>query len=315
MWHRFDGDLQRAVLAAFRCAGNEGSAVTTRDFLGHMAAESALVSQILARMGIQPEALLAALAGANGSEVSTAELNLTPAARVVFEEAYQIAAELGDSTIGGEHILLALARAPAGSDAGHTLAGLGVDWQGAARALMALQSRRVSPPPGVLVPGLLPRRLLRWARGCAARVGFLGYGALHPQIPFLPYALAPKWMMQNPYPFYARLRRRPVCWDSLLGQWVVTGYEDVTAALAEPRSLQSYLRRLGLGDTTKFRRTVRREFRRLQGGIGRQMLFLDAPEQPRQRSLVAKRFTPRVIAQMQDQMQEITDELLDCRRG
>jgi cytochrome P450 len=46
--------------------------------------------------------------------------------------------------------------------------------------------------------------------------------------------------LQNPYPFYARLRREePVTWSPSLGAWLVTRYEDVRAVLRDPETFSS----------------------------------------------------------------------------
>ena len=91
----------------------------------------------------------------------------------------------------------------------------------------------------------------------------------------------------------------------------MTRYEDVVAALAEPRLSQRVYGSLAWSHEN-LTPLVEREFRCLQSGLDRQMLFQDAPDQPRQRSLVARRFTPRVIAKMQEQMQQIATKLLDA---
>ena len=47
--------------------------------------------------------------------------------------------------------------------------------------------------------------------------------------PFLPE------FHQDPYPFYARLRREDPVHQSPMGFWVVTRYHDVVAVLRDPR--------------------------------------------------------------------------------
>ena len=147
-------------------------------------------------------------------------------------------------------------------------------------------------------------------RGKAERIGQLAFGVRHARQPFMPFLLFRRRTLDRPYVFYARLRRQPFYWDTLTHQWIVTGYEEVVAVLAEPRfSHRTYAASAWGGE--ELPPLIAREFRRLDGCLGRQMLFLDAPDQPRQRSLVARRFTPRVIARMQEQVQQTTDEMLD----
>ncbi len=314
MWQRFDGGLQGAVLRASDWAEARGERdLSTRHLLHGLATEpGAPALCLLGDMGISAEAIGRNLAGMTPGEgpVLGPEPTLTPEARAAVERAYALAADLGDESLGGEHLLLALAREPDGSDAGRLLAGLGVTWERAGAALMARQDRRTRPPEGVRVPGLAARRLVGRVRGRARSVKHLAFGLAHRDRPFMPYLLFRRRTLSDPYPFYHRLRR-PCYWDETLCQWIVTGYEDVVAALAETRLSQRVF-----GASHWSRRPlpplVEREFRRLHTGLDRQMLFLDAPDQTRQRARVGKRFTPRVLDWMRARMQETTDGLLDA---
>ena len=314
MWHRFDDDLKGAILRAdARSKADGGRGLTTGHLLWGLATGSRAAAKVLAQLGVSPEM---AREGTGRKEPAEApaggpEPTLTTDARDAIERAYQIAAELGDATVGGEHLLLALTRGPTESDAGRVLAQRAVSWERAGKALMLLHRHRLRPPEGVRVRGLRVRRWKKHVRSQAGRVKHLVYGLSHHRIPFMPYVLAPRRTLNNPYPFYARLRRRPAYWDPLTAQWVVTGYPDVVEALAEPR-LSQRIFAASVWSEADIPPSVQQEFRRLQGHLDRQMLFLDAPDQPRQRSHVARRFTPRVIAQMRDQVQTLTDELLDA---
>ncbi|MBV9851074.1 MAG: cytochrome P450 [Armatimonadetes bacterium] len=315
MWHRIGQGLKAAIFHAVERAEASGERdLSTRHLLmGLEAVRDAPAAQALTRLGVTAEAFGEALARAVPCEKPGRgpEAALTPEARNAVERAYALARDLGDGEIGGEHLLLAFVREPEASDAGRVLAGLGVTWERAGRALMAVQEWRTRPPEGITVPGLRARRLKARARETKKRVGQLAYALTHSRQPFMPYLLFRKRTTDNPYPFYARLRRDPFYWDELINQWVVTGYEDVVAVLAESRfsHRQFTLSSWGMEELPPL---VGREFRRLNGSLGRQMLFLDAPEQTRQRALVAKQFTPRVIARMRDQIQAVTDELLDA---
>ena len=315
MWHRFGDGLKTAIFHANTRAEALGEQdLSTRHLLeGLGEIGDAPAARILTHLGVTAEALGKALARAVPREkpVHGPEPTLTPEARGAVERAYALARDWGDSSIGGEHLLLALVREPAASDAGCVLAGLGVTWERAGRALMAVQTGRTRAPEGIRVPGLRVRRLRVGAQQAKTRAGQLAYALTHSGQPFMPYLLFRKRTTDDPYPFYTRLRRQPFYWDSLINQWVVTGYEDVVAVLAEPRfsHRQFTLSSWGVDELPPL---IGREFRRLNGSLGRQMLFQDAPAQTRQRSLVAQQFTPRVIAQMRDQIQAVTDELLDA---
>jgi cytochrome P450 len=300
------------------CASEQAGARGERDLSsvsllwGLAAVTDAQASQMLVQMGIPQSALQEAIASFVSCENprQLPEATLTLEARTATERAYLLARDLGDKQIGSEHFLLAFTREPESSDAGRMLAQLGVTWERAGQSLMSVQTDRTQMPAGVSFPGLGLRKFTVQAKAAATRAKQLAYALTHYRQPFMPYLLFRKRTTDNPYPFYARLRRDPFYWDALIKQWVVTSYQDVAAVLAEPRfSHQQFtLSSWGIEEPPP---VVGREFRRLNSSMGRQMLFLDAPEQTRQRSLVAKQFTPRVIARLQDQIQEITDSLLD----
>ena len=105
----------------------------------------------------------------------------------------------------------------------------------------------------------------------------------------------------DPYPTYARLRADDPVHHSPLGFWVLTRYEDVAAALRDPRFAKEPIAafvaaRLGAA---------------VQPGLGLSMLDRDPPDHTRLRSLVSKAFTPRVVEELRAHIQEIVDGLLD----
>ena len=114
--------------------------------------------------------------------------------------------------------------------------------------------------------------------------------------PFLPE------FHQDPYPFYARLRREDPVHQSPMGFWVVTRYNDVVTVLRDPRfgragfhaMLAAAQPRAGNPDP-----------------LPPSMLFQDPPDHTRLRALVNKAFTPRVVEAMRPHIQDIVDGLLD----
>jgi len=106
----------------------------------------------------------------------------------------------------------------------------------------------------------------------------------------------------DPYPFYRRLREEDPVHQSPLGFWVLTRYDDCVTALRDPRfGREAFAQLLAdvYGDGTGV------------GALPRSMLFRDPPDHTRLRGLVSKAFTPRVIDQMREHIQEIVDRLLD----
>jgi len=113
--------------------------------------------------------------------------------------------------------------------------------------------------------------------------------------PFLPEFHA------DPYPFYRRLREQDPVHQTPMGFWVLTRYDDCVTALRDPRfgreEFQQMLAAVYGGEESD--------------RLPRSMLFRDPPDHTRLRALVSKAFTPRVIEQMRDHIQEIVDRLLD----
>lgn len=311
MWHRFGQGLRKIILSAVAQA-ERGTDLSTQALLRALIAERELpAARLLEALGLTA-AVCDALVQENATEnaVSGEVLTLTREARQAVDRAYALAAELGDEYIGGEHLLLAFVQEPDGSAAGRALAQAGVSWQPLWQALVTQQKWRVRSPQGAVPPPRARRVIVRLRRS-TGRALRLAAGITLYNKPFMSYVVFRKRTTSDPYPFYTRLRRSPVYWDSLMNQWVVTGYKEVVAALAEPRFSQ----RICSAEAWAHENLpplAAREFRRLQGGIDRQMLFQDAPDQPQQRMRVAKRFTPRVIALMHDQTRQVMEEMLDA---
>ena len=109
---------------------------------------------------------------------------------------------------------------------------------------------------------------------------------------------------QDPAGFFARLRETgPVAeaWMPHYGRaWVVTGYAEVRAALADPRLAKDVGRWPGGGRTRPS----------LATGVEAHMLHRDPPDHTRLRRLAQKAFTPRRAA-MRPRAQQIAAGLLD----
>jgi pimeloyl-[acyl-carrier protein] synthase len=99
----------------------------------------------------------------------------------------------------------------------------------------------------------------------------------------------------DPYPTYDELRGEPVHWEEELEGWVLTGYGEVAAALADPRVSR------GGGP---------REGDLLTRLLTRMMLFTDPPGHTRLRALANRAFTPRRVEALRPRIAAIVDELL-----
>ncbi|MGW0878042.1 cytochrome P450 family protein [Streptomyces sp. NPDC002671] len=109
---------------------------------------------------------------------------------------------------------------------------------------------------------------------------------------------------EDPHAVYARLREQgPVHRvrlpdsDDGYETWLVVGYEEARAALADPRLAKDGAR---IGVTFLDEQM-----------IGKYLLATDQPQHTRLRSLVTRAFTMRRVEQLRPRIQRITDDLLD----
>src|SRR5437764_14365066 len=115
----------------------------------------------------------------------------------------------------------------------------------------------------------------------------------------------------NPFPFYAQLRAEapvfPVKLPTRQRAWLITRYDDVLNVLKDERFAKDR-RNAMTPEQLKKLPWMPPMFKPLEHN----MLDLDSPDHTRLRALVHKAFTPRLIEQMRDQIQALTNELLDA---
>jgi cytochrome P450 PksS len=122
--------------------------------------------------------------------------------------------------------------------------------------------------------------------------------------PIVKVNIASSQFKANPFPFYARLRTEaPVYRTKLPDQrnaWLVTRYQDVVALLKDDRFSKDRVK----AQTQPWMPGM---FKPLM----RNMLDLDAPDHTRLRGLVHKVFTPPLIENLRQRIQDLTDKLLN----
>jgi cytochrome P450 len=116
---------------------------------------------------------------------------------------------------------------------------------------------------------------------------------------FDPYDYA---IQDDPYPTYALLRENaPLYHNEEHGFWALSRHADITSAL---RTDTTYSNSMGVSlDPSAWGPHAKHVM---------SFLAMDPPEHPRLRSLVSRGFTPRRVAELEDQTRQIAREHLDA---
>lgn len=113
----------------------------------------------------------------------------------------------------------------------------------------------------------------------------------------------------NPFPVYAKVRSDdpvyPMKMENGRTTWLITRYEDALAILKDQRFIKDFRRLL-----------TPEQLEQAQGNVynmfNTHMLSFDPPDHTRLRALVNISFTPRLVEQWRERIQEIADELIDA---
>jgi pimeloyl-[acyl-carrier protein] synthase len=118
---------------------------------------------------------------------------------------------------------------------------------------------------------------------------------------------------RDPYPTYAALREADqVPYDDALGAWVLTRYDDVAAALDDPRlSRQADT----AADDARPGPAGEVRYRPLHAVLDNMMLFTDPPRHTRLRAPVHRALTPRLVASLRGRLDQAVDDLLSAVRS
>ncbi|AKT36884.1 cytochrome P450 family protein [Chondromyces crocatus] len=119
----------------------------------------------------------------------------------------------------------------------------------------------------------------------------------------------------NPYPVYARLRAEAPVMRIVFGDkkpaWLLTRYDDVAAALKDPRLAKNAYRTLTPEEQAKAMPWTPGFLRPLTTS----MLDQDPPDHTRLRTLVHKAFTPRAVESLRERIEVLTAELIARARA
>lgn len=114
-------------------------------------------------------------------------------------------------------------------------------------------------------------------------------------------------VIADPFPALRRLQAEdPVHWSRALGSWVLTRYDHVKMALADPRFSADRI--------SPFLEHAERRGHAPLGELGRTVglwaVFNDPPTHTRLRAVMNRAFTSRAVEAVRPRVQEIVDELL-----
>lgn len=118
--------------------------------------------------------------------------------------------------------------------------------------------------------------------------------------------------LDDPYPRYAALREAAALhWSPALfqGAWLVTRHADVDAALRSPQ-LSAQRTAAWIGRIDANGRRARAELDAMQRLFARALLFLDAPEHTRLRTVLAAGFHPQRIRALAPRIEALADTCL-----
>src|SRR5215217_6298040 len=100
-------------------------------------------------------------------------------------------------------------------------------------------------------------------------------------------------MRRNPFPLYSQMRNTsPVVHDAARDVWMLFDYDSVKRALTDHGVFSSNMPTAGRRNPEWF-------------------IFFDPPRHTKLRGLVMRAFTPRVVANLEERIREISRELLD----
>ena len=116
-------------------------------------------------------------------------------------------------------------------------------------------------------------------------------------------------MVENPHPYLHRLRAEdPVHWSRAHRAWILTRYDDVSAAFLDHKRISS--RRLGSLLPTDSTEEEQEGFDPIYRLLGNWMVFQDPPDHARLRRLARAAFSGRMISRLRTDIETLVDELI-----
>ncbi|HZU66663.1 MAG TPA: cytochrome P450 [Ktedonobacteraceae bacterium] len=119
--------------------------------------------------------------------------------------------------------------------------------------------------------------------------------------------------IQDPYPVYTYLRENdPVHWNQIFNCYMLTRYDDVHMVFSDHRRFSSdiwsdtveFMTEMGVTESLEY-------LQRIVPFLAYNLQGMDPPGHTRQRTLMMKTFTPRMIESFRPTVQRLVDELID----
>jgi cytochrome P450 len=102
---------------------------------------------------------------------------------------------------------------------------------------------------------------------------------------------------RDPYPLYEQVRNAsPVLHDPQSGAWMIFDYESVKRVLNDQETFSSSMYTAGRGNPEW-------------------LIFFDPPRHTKLRALIMRAFTPKVVANLEPRIRELSNQLLDQTSG
>jgi cytochrome P450 len=125
----------------------------------------------------------------------------------------------------------------------------------------------------------------------------------------LPYDPRRPEVLADPYPVLLHLQDEdPVHWSEILGGWVLTRFDDVKAALGDPRLSSDRITPF----VNHYAKGGGGELGELGRLVGLWAVFTDPPTHTRLRGLMNRAFTSRAVEQLRPRIADIVAELLEA---
>src|SRR5579883_1312068 len=121
--------------------------------------------------------------------------------------------------------------------------------------------------------------------------------------------------IQDPYPVYSYLREHePVHWNPMFNCFMLTRYDDVHMVFSDHRRFSSDIwsampERVGFTDEDEKSQYLKQ----IVPFLAYNLQGMDPPGHTRQRTLMMKTFTPRMLESFRPTIQKLVDELIDQR--